>query len=335
MFVPYLFGELTMHVLITGGAGFIGSHLVKHHLSKGDNVHVIDDLSTGSMDNIKPYLDNNKFSFSEADIVTWDEMDEAVEWAERIYHLAAVVGVKRVLEDPVAVLSTNLQGTERLLQMIHEVGEDPEVLIASSSEVYGFNKNKVFSEHDDIVFISDEILRWDYAVSKLADEHLAYAYYYKYNMKVVTVRLFNTIGPKQAGRYGMVVPNFIKEAVENRPIVVFGTGKQTRSFCDVRDTVKVLDTLTGSTDACGKIINVGNDQEISIENLARSIKALAESSSKVQYKTYKEAYGRDFIDIDHRRPSLELLKKITGFQPEWKLEDTLKDLIKRFEKEAR
>lgn len=318
-----------MHVLITGGAGFIGSHLAAHHLANGDQVYVVDNLSTGSHANVESFRGHPGFRFAEADILHWSGLGEAVAWADRIYHMAAVVGVKKVLEDPVAVMATNMTGTEKVLRAIRHGGWNPEVIIASTSEVYGFNEKDSFAETDHIVLPSAGRLRWAYAVTKLADEFLAFSYARKYGLHIVVVRLFNTIGPNQVGHYGMVVPSFVRAAVDNQPLTVYGEGTQTRSFCDVRDTVVALDRLAGCPEAWGEVVNVGNDQEISIRTLAERVIERAQSHSPIHFLSYKEAYGEEFEDVTHRRPQLNKLKALTGFEPAWRLDDTLDDLIQR------
>ena len=318
-----------MHVLITGGAGFTGSHLARLHMARGDSVYVVDNLSTGRAANIERFFGNPHFRFSESDLLAWGDLDRAVAWADRIYHMAAVVGVKKVLEDPVAVMATNMSGTECVLRAIHAGGWNPQVVVASTSEVYGFNPKPSFSEDDDIVLRSGGRLRWTYAVTKLADEYLAFSYARNYGLNIAVVRLFNTVGPHQVGHYGMVVPRFVGLAVTNQPLVVYGDGTQTRSFCDVRDTTAALDLLAGCPGAYGEIVNVGNDQEISIENLARLVIERAGSRSEIRRISYKEAYGEEFEDVSHRRPVLDKLRRLTGFVPKWRLVDTLDDLIAR------
>jgi UDP-glucose 4-epimerase len=318
-----------MHVLITGGAGFIGSYLTEYHLARGDKVYVVDNLSTGSLTNMKPFRGHPAFRFAEADILHWNGLGEAVAWADRIYHLAAVVGVKKVLEDPVAVMAANMTGTERVLRAIHHGGWNPQVIIASTSEVYGFNTESSFAETDNIVLPSAGRLRWTYAVTKLADEFLAFSYARKYGLNIVVVRLFNTIGPNQVGHYGMVVPSFVRQAVRGEPITIYGDGEQTRSFCDVRDTVVALDRLAGCPEAWGEVVNVGNDQEISIRGLAELIVQRAHSASPLRFISYKDAYGEEFEDVTHRRPVLNKLRALTGFEPVWTLSNTLDDLIEK------
>jgi UDP-glucose 4-epimerase len=316
-----------VNILITGGAGFIGSNLAAYHLAKGDHVYVIDNMSTGSVENIKPLFFNPNFQFHEADILLWDALDQAVRWANRIYHLAAIVGVKKVLEDPRAVMAANVAGTERVFRAAAAVNPAAQVIVASSSEVYGFNSNAQFSETDDVVFRSGGRLRWCYAVTKLSDEYLAYSFMKKSGIKVVIIRLFNTIGQHQVGRYGMVVPSFIDQAIHDLPISVYGGGQQTRSFCDVRDTIVALDLLGSEPKANGEIVNVGNDREISIQGLAEMVIARSDSKARIEHISYQEAYGVDFEDITHRRPDISKLKALTGFSPKWSLEESLDDLI--------
>lgn len=316
-----------MHIFITGGAGFIGSNLAQYHLDKGDSVHVVDDLSTGSLDNLSACRQHRNFSFTRADLLVWSELKAAVKPADRVYHLAAIVGVKKVLEDPRAVMAVNIASTERVFRAIDEVNPTAKVLVASSSEVYGFNENRGFAETDDVVLRSGGRLRWCYAITKLADEYLAFSFVKSSNLKVSIVRLFNTIGHHQTGKYGMVVPNFVRQAVQNIPITIFGDGTQTRSFCDVRDTIRALDLLLSCEQANGEIVNVGNDYEISITDLAKRIVERAESTSALRYETFEQAYGESFEDITHRRPILDKLKKLTGFTPQWTLNQTLDELI--------
>ncbi len=316
-----------MHVLITGGAGFIGSHLVDYHLHQGDEVHVIDNLSTGCRNNIRQHSQNPRFNLSEADILLWEGLQDAVRQADRIYHLAAVVGVKLVLHDPVDVMSTNMAGTERVLRAIHACGHNPETVIASSSEVYGFNPAGVFDEQSDLVLRSGGRLRWSYAVTKLADEYLAFAYARQYNLNIAIARIFNTVGPRQRGRYGMVLPNFVRQAIRHQPITIYGDGRQTRSFCHVHDTVSALALLAESPSTSGEVVNVGNDEEVTIEALAEMVKAIAESRSELSYTSYYDAYGEEFEDVSHRRPLLDKLHLLTGHRAQWTLKATISELV--------
>ncbi len=308
--------------------------MAEHHLQQGDSVHVIDNLSTGRMENINTLRRNPRFRFTEADLLLWNELQDAVAQADRIYHLAAVVGVKRVLDNPVNVMSTNMAGTERLLRAIHQAGGNPQVVVASSSEVYGFNPSAALDEGSDLILHSGGRLRWSYAVTKLADEYLAFAYARQYQLSIVVARIFNTVGPRQRGRYGMVLPNFVRQAVKHETITIYGDGQQTRSFCDVRDTVAALSLLAASPAARGEVVNVGNDDEHTIEGLAQLVKAIAGSPSALSYTPYREAYGEEFEDVSHRRPVLDKLRALTGFKTQWSLRETITELV-QLETESR
>lgn len=316
-----------MHVLITGGAGFIGSHLVDLHLARGDQVHVVDDLSTGSRANLVRHEDNSRLRFDEADILVWPHLERAVAWADRIYNLAAVVGVYRVIAEPTKTLAVNIAACERLLRAAREGGWRPQVVLASSSEVYGHNDLGLLHEDQDLVVSSRAGTRWGYSVSKIADEALGLAYAQRYGIPAVVARFFNTIGPRQVGRYGMVVPRFVAQAVRNEPITVFGGGAQTRSFCDVRDTVVALDALASVAGRDTVVANVGNDREITILELAQLVIQRAGSQSTIRHMTLREAYGEDFEDIRRRRPDLSRLRQLTGFDHRHTLERTIDDLI--------
>lgn len=318
-----------MNVLITGGAGFIGSNLVEHHLKLGDEVFIVDDMSSGTENNIKEFRDNSHFRLAVADLLTWPDINEAAIWADKIYHLAAVVGVLKTLSDPIKVLATNVAASERLLRAVHLNPRKPVTLIASTSEVYGFTDKELLTEDTDFVVKSNNYIRWSYAISKIADEAFAQAYVSKFKDKIITVRLFNTVGPKQTGRYGMVVPRFVDQAVHNKPITIFGDGHQRRSFCDVRDTVSILEKLTNTPKAIGQIINVGNYHDIAINDLAQIVCKLADSQSQLTYLSYKEAYGYEFSDIQHRKPDLTRMQELIHYQHQWTLESTIKDLIQR------
>lgn len=317
-----------MHVLITGGAGFIGSHLAELHLARGDKVHVVDDLSTGNPDNVAPFREHPAFRFDHADMLVWPLLERAAAWADRIYHMAAVVGVYRVIAEPTRVLATNIAACERLLRTVAASGWRPQVVVASSSEVYGHRLDGLLEEHQDLTVSTRSGTRWNYSVSKIADEALALSYAQKFEIPTVIARFFNTIGPRQTGRYGMVVPRFVEQAVQGLPITVYGDGRQTRSFCDVRDTVLALDQLATQATSEGLVANVGNDREISMNELAALVRRLARSDSALTHTPYLQAYGEDFEDIRRRRPALARLRELTGFRHRYTLEDTLGDLIR-------
>lgn len=317
-----------MRVLITGGAGFIGSHLAEFHLQRGDEVHAVDDLSTGSLDNVAPFRDERAFRFERAEIRTWDGLPAAIAAADRVYHMAAVVGMFRVLAEPDAVLATNVAGTERVLRCVRESGGRPRVLIASSSEVYGPVGTHRLDETDGLLVHCDTAkTQWNYALSKLAGEALGITYSGSFGVPVTIARLFNTIGRRQSGRYGMVVPRFVQQAAAGEPITVFGDGLQTRSFCNVDDSVRAMHLLCESDAAEGEIVNVGNDRSITILDLANLVREMSGSGSPVVFVPDSEAYYHGFHGIRHRKPALDKLKRLVGFEPEHSLEDTIADLL--------
>lgn len=317
-----------MHVFITGGAGFIGSHLAEYHLARGDQVHVVDDLTTGSPSNLAAFENQPQFRFTEADILTWTDLERTVGWADRVYHMAAVVGMFRVLEDPVRVLAINISGTERVMRACQVSRWRPRLLIASTSEVYGHGYGSNLEEDSPLLVRVNSAPRWNYAISKLASETFGLSYARRAGgVPVTIVRLFNTIGTRQTGRYGMVVPRFIEQALMGGPVRVFGDGSQTRSFCDVRDTVAAIDALATSPDAAGQVVNVGHDQETSILGLAKLICKLVGVETDIEFVPYRHAYGQDFEDIMRRRASFERMRSLTGFEYRWSLETTLFDLI--------
>lgn len=331
-----------MHILITGGAGFIGSNLVEYHMARGDKVHVVDDLSTGSEENIRPYQGHAGFMFDHADVLTWSGLEKAAVWADRIYHLAAVVGVFKVLEEPIKTLSTNVAGCERVLRAAHAGNWRPQVVLASTSEVYGTGLHchrmtaggpscameiPPFHEEMEPMVGLSSVSRWNYSISKLVDESFGLSYAKVHKLNVVVVRFFNTVGPRQTGRYGMVVPRFVKQAILNEPITVYGDGTQSRCFCDVRDTVAALDALASNPASSGEIVNVGNDREISIMDLAKLVRHLAGTHSAIRFVPHKEAYAEDFQETVRRRPDLTKFQRLTGFKHHWNLEKTLSDLI--------
>lgn len=322
-----------MNILVTGGAGFIGSHIIEHHLAKGHRVHAVDDFSTGTRESVALYQNNANYCFSEADILNWEGLEQAVAKADRIYHMAAVVGMFRVLNQPIEVTRVNVLGCEQVLQAIVKTGSRAQVILPSSSSVYAHASPDNLREDADIVLSTRNPLV-NYATSKLTNEIQGRAYAQAHKLPVVMVRLFNAIGPRQSGMYGFVVPRFVQQALAGEPLTVFGDGSQTRSFCDVRDTVAMLDTLAGTSAAYGQVVNVGNDQELSIKTLAEMVKQRAKSKSVFKYVPFTKAYGQDFEQIPQRRPILTRLYELTGYRHRWTLEQTVDDLIGFYKRAA-
>jgi UDP-glucose 4-epimerase len=318
-----------MRVLITGGAGFIGSHLAESHLERGDDVYIIDDLSTGSMDNIRFLQDNpaykNRIFVHINTILNHDMMLELTGICDVVYHMAAAVGVQTILEKPLESIVTNIQGTEKILEMCNKFKK--RVLIASTSEVYGKHLHAPLVETDNIIYGPSSKFRWSYAASKLMDEFTALAHHRTNGLEVVITRLFNTVGPRQTGAYGMVIPRFVTQALKNEPITVFGDGTQTRTFTYVKDVVSALMKLMESEKATGQVTNVGGIEEISILDLARKIIDMTGSTSTIQLIPYDEAFGKDFEDMQRRVPSTEKLEQLTGFAPDKSLDFILSQVI--------
>ena len=318
-----------MKALITGGAGFIGSHLAERLLKEGHKVAVIDNLSTGSLKNIESFKEEPQFDFVESDIRNTSLMETLVEQCDVVFHLAAAVGVKLIAEEPVHTIETNIGGTEAVLDVVNKFGR--KILIASSSEVYGKNEAVPFHEDDDIVLGSTSLSRWSYACSKAIDEFLGLAFYHQYGLGVVIGRFFNTIGPRQTGRYGMVVPRFVQRALRNEPILIYVNGKQRRCFCYVEDVVDAIMGLTNCEEAAGKVYNIGSIEEITIEGLADKIIEMTGSKSKKEFVPYEKAYGRPIEDMMRRMPSLERIKKTVGWEPKTSLTEMLEEIIESFE----
>jgi UDP-glucose 4-epimerase len=318
-----------MHIFITGGAGFIGSHLVELHLSRGDSVVVVDDLSTGGERISAPPLKDPRCRFEKGDILTWEGLEEEIARADRIYHMAAVVGVFRVLQQPVEVIRVNVQGTERVLNYVARAKNHPQLLIASSSSVYGSSHARELREDIELIFSPEKAGLVGYALSKLTNEIQAMAYRQVHGISVAMPRIFNAVGPRQSGNYGFVLPRFIKQALSGGPLTVFGDGSQTRSFCDVRDTVVALDLLAGNPEGWGQPVNVGSTREVSILDLAKLVISRSGSSSQIEFVAFDKAYGEHFGHITQRRPVIEKLQQITRFQPAWTLERTIDDLLER------
>lgn len=319
-----------MRVLITGGAGFIGSHLADRMLARGDDVVVIDDFSSGSPDNIAHLRGNARFecvvgSVSDPEVVT-----ALVARSDAIVHLAAAVGVRLILESPVRTIENNLFGTAVVLTAAadaHKAGNRKTVLLASTSEVYGKGNRPPFREDDDLTLGPTTNSRWAYACSKAMDEWLGLAHWREHRLPVIIARLFNTVGPRQTGRYGMVLPNFTEQALAGEPITVFGTGRQSRCFCHVSDTVEAIVSLLDTPGTDGQVFNVGSDREINMRDLAELVRRTADSQSPIELVPYAEAYAEGFEDMERRVPDCGKIEKWTGFRPQRSLEQIIADVI--------
>jgi UDP-glucose 4-epimerase len=319
-----------MNVLITGGAGFIGSHLCDLLISNGYRVTALDDLSTGSLDNIRHLTDKSQFQFVRETILNSQVLDQLSSQADIIIHLAAAVGVKLIIENPVHTISTNILGTEAVLSTANRYG--CKVMIASSSEVYGKGIRVPFSEDDDCLVGPTSHNRWAYATSKTVDEFLGLAYYQQYNLPVVIMRFFNTVGPRQTGRYGMVVPRFIRQALQDEPLTVYGDGTQSRCFADISDVAIAVKQLMETPDAVGEVINIGSTEEITIKDLATQVIKLIGSNSKIKFIPYDQAYSPGFEDMMRRVPSVDKLYSLIDFFPKKPFDEILLRVIK-YEKE--
>jgi len=320
--------------LITGGAGFIGSHLAERLLQQGEHVVLLDNLSTGSMENIRHLKGSEHLEYHLDGIENRQLLAELVDDADVIVHFAAAVGVKLIVESPVRTIETNVNGTQSVLEAACK--KRKLVLVASTSEVYGKNTNIPFTEEADLVLGPTTKGRWSYAASKALDEFLALSYWKEKKQPVIVVRFFNTVGPRQTGRYGMVLPNFVKRALANEPIEVYGDGTQSRCFCDVRDTVEALLRLIPLHRAVGEVINIGNTEEVSIEDLAKIVKQRTNSSSPIQFVPYDQAYEPGFEDMMRRVPSIEKLESFTGFRPQTSLAEIIDRVSSYFrEKDAK
>jgi len=322
-----------MKNLITGGAGFIGSHLAEYLIKAGEKVSIIDNLSTGNMNNIKNLKNNSRFKYYIDTIMNEKLMRRLIKDCDVIYHLAAAVGVKYIIDNPLDSIQTNVRGTEIVLDLANTYGKK-KIVLASTSEIYGKDRanHKVFEENDDRVLGSTYITRWSYSSTKALDEFLALAYYREKKLPVVIARFFNTIGPRQAGRYGMVVPRFVKQALLNQPITVYGDGRQSRCFTYISDAVKAIVLLARCKGAVGEIFNIGSTSNILIVELARKIKKMINSKSKIIFVPYEKAYEKGFEDMRHRIPNINKLKHYIGFKPEVPLDEMLKKIIEAFEK---
>ncbi len=325
-----------MRALITGGCGFIGSHLAEALLARGDEVTVIDDLSTGQFENIAHLVGRPGFRFAIETILNETVMDRLVSECDLIYHLAAAVGVELIVSDPVRVIETNIKGTDAVLRIGARYRK--KVLLASSSEVYGKSEEVPFHEDADRVLGPTTRSRWSYACSKAMDEFLALAYFRRYALPVVIMRFFNTIGPRQTGRYGMVVPRFVRQALLNQPLTVYGDGQQTRCFTSVKDVVRAVIGLADAPQAVGQVFNIGSQEEVTIEALARRTIALAGSRSEIVFVPYDQAYEQGFEDMRRRVPDISRIKRAIGWEPQINLDgillEVIADMRQRLEREA-
>jgi len=313
-------------VLVTGGAGFIGSHLSEKLLQKGEEVFVIDNLSTGRLENIKHLQENKRLHFTKGSVLNEDLMRDLMNKVDEVYHLAAAVGVRMILGKPLSSLLINIRGTEIVLR--EAAPKKKKVLLVSSSEVCGKDEKVPFKEEDDRTYGSVYNDRWVYAFSKAVDEFLGLAYWREKKVPVVIVRLFNVIGPRQTGRYGMVVPTFVKQSLKREPITVFGDGEQTRCFADVRDVTEALIKLMATKEAEGHVINLGSNSEISINKLAQKVKELTNSSSQITYVSYEEAYPDGYEDFRRRVPDISKVNQLIGYTPKVSLEESIRKIIK-------
>ena len=319
-----------MKILITGGAGFIGSHLSQKLLAAVHEVAVIDNLSTGSLENIKHLVKDKKFSYTIDTILNKQVLEELIKKCDRIYHLAAAVGVKYIIDNPLLSLKTNISGTENVLEIANKYKK--KVLVASTSEIYGKSDSIPFKEDDDRLLGATSISRWSYSCAKAVDEFLSLAYYREKKLPVVIVRCFNTVGPRQTGQYGMVIPKFVKSALLNHPITIFGDGQQSRCFGDVSDVTDGMIKLMEDPKCEGEIFNIGNDSPITIEELAKKIKKMTRSKSKIEYVKYEDAFEEGFEDMKQRQPDLTKINKYIGYKPKYNLDKILERIILHFEK---
>lgn len=322
-----------MRALITGGAGFIGSHLSEYLLKQGYHVTVIDDLTTGRFTNIEPLTQNPKFHYAIEDIRNIHVIDRLVSECDIIFHLAAMVGVEKIINEPINTIEVNIGGTETLLKTARRYRK--KIMVASTSEVYGKGVSFPFREDDDSLLGPTVKNRWSYAASKMVDEFLALAYYHETGLPVVLFRLFNTVGPRQSGQYGMVLPRFVQSALQNKPIQVYGDGQQQRCFGNVFDVVDAIHKLGESDQAIGQLYNIGSDEEITIYDLAVRVRDRADSASEIKLIPYDEAYAPGFEDFRRRVPSIEKIQQLIGWKPTTLLDDTIDQVIAYYQQEMR
>ncbi len=315
-----------MKVLVTGGAGFIGSHLSRYLLAQGNSVRVVDNLSTGRVENVRNLLDQPGFQLEVDSVLNSRVMSRAMESCDTVVHLAAAVGVQLIVSDPVGTIETNVKGTEAVLELAEKAQK--RVLLASTSEVYGKSSKIPFSEDDDLVFGPTTRARWSYACSKAIDEFLGQAYWQKKEVPVTIVRLFNTVGPGQLGRYGMVLPTFVRQALEGRPLTVFGAGTQSRCFCHVEDVVKALGQILREQKTVGEVYNLGSDEEVTILALAERVLEITGSSSGITVIPYEDAYAPGFEDMLRRVPDLQKIREAIGFSTSYDLNRIIRSIVR-------
>jgi UDP-glucose 4-epimerase len=319
-----------MQILVTGGAGFIGSHLSERLIGDGHEVTVIDNFSTGSASNLTTLNGSPNFTLVEGSILDTNTLNPLVNKADYVFHLAAAVGVFNIVKHPLNSLLTNIRGTENVLEAAHATNTP--VFLTSSSEVYGKNVSDSLKESDDRILGSPVTLRWSYSEAKAIDESLAYAYFIEKQLETRIVRFFNTVGPRQLGAYGMVVPRFVKAALNNEPVTIYGNGKQTRCFAHVYDVVDAVIAVAFAKNTIGKVINIGNDFEISINDLAQKVIDETNSTSKISFVPYEEAYGEGFEDMERRVPNIDLIRDLVGWQPKRDLSTMIADISTEMQK---
>ena len=314
-----------MKNLITGGAGFIGSHLADHLMKEGEEVVIMDDLSTGRFDNIRHLVEKRGFKYYIGKVEDRRLLEKIIEKVDRIYHLAASVGVQLILDDPVRTIENNIFSTQTVLEEAVKYGKS--VLLASTSELYGKSEKLPFSEDSEVVYGPTRLFRWSYAISKAVDEFLLLAYHRQKGLPGVIVRLFNTVGPRQTGRYGMVLPRFVKQALSGEPITVYGSGEQKRCFAHVLDVVPALHDLMKSSQAQGMVVNIGNNEEVSINQLAENVQQKVNPEADILRLPYEQVYGKNFEDMNSRQPDLTRVKELINYQPSRSLDTIIDDVL--------
>jgi UDP-glucose 4-epimerase len=319
-----------MRILVTGGLGFIGSHLSEKLLLSGHEVIILDNISTGSRENLTSFAESGNLSIIVGSVLDNEIVRELVSKVDYVFHLAAAVGVFNIVNSPLDSLLTNIRGTENVLEAGHLYNVP--IFLTSSSEVYGKNVSDSLKETDDRILGSPLTLRWSYSEAKAIDESLAFAYYIERGLETRIVRFFNTVGPRQLGAYGMVVPRFIDSAIHNQPITIYGDGKQTRCFAHVYDVIEAVLAVAFSSNTVGRVVNIGNNKEISIENLARQVILVTGSSSEIVYIPYSEAYGEGFEDMERRVPNIDLISQLVGWKPRRNLETIILDIAQEMKK---